>query len=73
MPETVALSFSIHELITLGFYFIMALYVVYTLVFYYHWQEYSVDAKVSRVTWVLYLVTTAPLMVALGGLTFFIY
>lgn len=67
------LTLPTHTLITLGFYGITGLYAVFTLILYYHWQQYSVDATVSRITWLLYLITTAPLIVALGGLTFFIY
>ena len=57
------------ELITtLGFYIIAGLYVLFTAVFYYHWKTYSTDEKVTNLTYVLYFITTLPLIIVMGVL-----
>jgi hypothetical protein len=68
----IQLPLPLHSIILLMFYLITGLYTVFTIIMYYHWNEYSTDSTMSRVTLFLYLGTTVPLLLALGGLTFFI-
>lgn len=59
----------IHIIITLGFYFAAAIYLIFSIILYYHWNEYSTDKAVSRITTIIYLATTVPLIIILGIMT----
>jgi len=56
---------SIGTMAKLGFYLIAAIYIIFSAIMYYHWNEYSGNAKVSRLTLITYLSTTVPLIGAL--------
>ncbi len=58
----------IHNLSLLAFYLVCLIYISLTIVLYYHWSQYSVDLKVTTITFVLYSCTTVPLILALGGI-----
>ncbi len=60
---------NLEVLIQLGFYLIIALYAVFSIVLYYHWNEYSVSATISKITFILYLGLTLPLIGTLSLLT----
>lgn len=64
-PTAIPLS----TLVQLGFYAVIGVYALFSIILYYHWNEYSFDAAVSRVTLILYLGLTAPLLGALCVLT----
>ncbi len=55
-----------HNLALLGFYLVTIVYLVFTIIFYYHWSQYSMDLKVTTLTYVLYAITTIPLVLALA-------
>ncbi|MBP9836786.1 MAG: hypothetical protein KBC78_03050 [Candidatus Pacebacteria bacterium] len=54
----------------IGFYLLLMFYIVFTAVLYYHWREYSVDEKVTRITLIFYFSTTLPLLGIMGILAF---
>lgn len=67
--EGISPSLPLPTLVQLGFYAVVGVYALFSIILYYHWNEYSIDAAVSRVTLVLYLGLTVPLLGALGLLT----
>jgi hypothetical protein len=59
----------LHTIFTLGFYMAAIVYIIFTAIFYYHWKEYSTDPAVTKITLILYLVTTVPLIATIGIMT----
>jgi hypothetical protein len=59
---TVPLSAIAH----ITFYILVIAYVIFTVVFYYHWQNYSVDKKATLQTYLAYFVITLPLLAIMG-------
>lgn len=72
MDQTLSLNISLHTIIALGFYFASFIYIIFTTIMYYHWNEYSIDAGVTRITLILYFAITLPLMITLGVLALII-
>jgi hypothetical protein len=71
VPSTISDAASIlpiHDIGLLAFYVICLVYISLTIVLYYHWSQYSVDLKITTITFVLYGLTTIPLILALGGI-----
>ena len=62
-------SIPLDSMVTLGFYLATAIYIIFTTILYYHWNEYSVDPIVSRLTGIVYLGTTVPLIAIMGIVT----
>ena len=60
-----SISISLGTLTMLLFYFLATVYIIFSAVMYYHWNEYSTSLKVNTITLVLYALTTLPLMSAL--------
>jgi hypothetical protein len=72
MEQTLSVNISLHTIIALGFYFAAFIYIIFTAIMYYHWNEYSIDTGVTRITLILYFVMTVPLMLTLGVLALII-
>jgi len=70
LETTIAIPF--HTLLILGFYIALGVYLIFTTILYFHWHEYSTDARVSRITALTYLSTTLPFITILGIATLFI-
>lgn len=56
--------------ILLTLYGVTVIYLIFTAILYYHWQQYSTNKKVTWVTFMLYLGTTVPLMFIMSILAF---
>jgi hypothetical protein len=54
------------DMVTLVFYLIAILYLIFTGVLYYHWNSYASDAKIIALTYVVYFAITIPLLVTMG-------
>ncbi len=55
-----------HAMSTLIFYITTIVYIIFSIIVHYHWNEYSVDEKITRLTLILYYSTTLPLMILMG-------
>ncbi len=47
-------------------YILLIVYVIFTVVMYYHWQNYSMNKSVTAQTYIAYFITTLPLLAILG-------
>lgn len=63
---TLTTSIPLHTVITLGFYGATAMYIIFTIILYFHWNEYSINDGVTRTTLALYFLTTIPLVMVMG-------
>ena len=61
---------SIGDGVVFIFYVITAIYLIFTAILYYHWQQYGTNVKVNWVTGVVYLASTVPLMLIMSILAF---
>ncbi|MEZ4104213.1 MAG: hypothetical protein R3B60_02920 [Candidatus Paceibacterota bacterium] len=59
-------NFPLHNIITLAFYAVAFLYVLFSAILYYHWNEYSVEPTVTKTTLTFYFISTIPLVVIMG-------
>lgn len=60
-------NFSLQTVLSLVFYIIFGLYIIFTAILYYHWQTYATDKLVSRVTILSFFATTLPLLLIMGA------
>ena len=65
-------SLPLQNLVTLGFLLTLGLYAVFSFIMYYHWNEYSVEPKMTSLTLILYFISTLPLLLILGIMTLII-
>ncbi len=66
MENIPSLSLPFDVITTVIFYVAVIIYVVFTIVFYYHWQNYSVDKSATIQTYLAYFIITIPLLVLMG-------
>ncbi len=66
MENIPSLSIPFNVITTVIFYVAVIIYVVFTIVFYYHWQNYSVDKSATIQTYLAYFIITIPLLVLMG-------
>lgn len=71
-PIQVGNNFDFSQFFELGFYLILIVYVIFSAVLYYHWKEYSVDEKTTKITLLFYFILTIPLLSTLGITAFII-
>lgn len=51
---------------TLTFYFFVIVYCIFTVIFYYHWQNYSMNKSATVATYIVYFSFTIPLLALMG-------
>ncbi len=62
--------FPLNTILIFVFYLMTGIYAVFSFVLYYHWNEYALDATVTKNTLVAYFAITLPLLLALGLIAF---
>jgi len=53
-------------IVTLVFYLFLIVYATFTVVFYYHWQNYSMNKGATTATHIAYFGITIPLLALMG-------
>lgn len=66
LTEINVASIPLHDLVLFVFYLVLAAYAVFTAVFYYHWQTYGTDTKVTNYTLISYFLLTLPLLLVMS-------
>jgi len=59
-------AFTLHSALLLGLYVIAGAYVIFSAILYYHWQTYSTDERMTRITLISFFVTTFPLLLIMA-------
>jgi hypothetical protein len=55
-----------HMIVVLSFYVLIICYAVFTTIFYYHWNQYSMDRTATIQTFTAYFVISLPLIAIMG-------
>ena len=50
----------------LSFYVLLISYIIFTTIFYYHWQSYSTSSTASLQTYAAYFMISLPLVLIMG-------
>ncbi|MES2966277.1 MAG: hypothetical protein V4668_00650 [Patescibacteria group bacterium] len=66
MANIPSLSLPLDLITNVIFLVAVIIYVIFTIVFYYHWQNYSVDKSATIQTYLAYFVITLPLLALMG-------
>ncbi len=66
-PSFSLINFSLSTILSLVFYIIFGMYIIFTAIFFYHWQTYATDKLVTRVTILSFFATTLPLLLIMAG------
>ena len=66
MENLPSVSVPIDLITTIIFLVALIIYVVFTIIFYYHWQNYSVDKSATLQTYFAYFIITVPLLALMG-------
>lgn len=66
------INLPISTIITLGFYLVFGLFIIFTAIFYYHWKTYGTSPRVTNLTLFLYFITTLPILLIMGIMTLII-
>jgi heme/copper-type cytochrome/quinol oxidase subunit 2 len=61
---------SLGDVITLLFYITAIIYIVYSVILYYHWTQYGTNKAITGLTLLTYGLTTVPLILIMAALTF---
>lgn len=64
-------NFDITPILTAGFYLLLISYVIFSVILYYHWNNYSVNDKVSLQTYLAFFVISLPLLAIMAMSLFF--
>jgi|AntRauTorckE6833_2_1112554.scaffolds.fasta_scaffold00191_13 succinate dehydrogenase hydrophobic anchor subunit len=65
-------NMSLDNAVNITLLFILVIYLIYSLILYYHWKAYSSDIRVTAMTLITYFSTTIPLMIIMTILAFII-
>jgi hypothetical protein len=59
-------AFSLYSTLLLAMYVTAGIYAIFSAVLYYHWNTYSTDERISRVTLITFFVSTFPLLLTMA-------
>lgn len=54
--SSLSLSLSLFQLFSLIWLFMLVVYIIFSLIFVYHWRAYATNAAVSRLTLLIYFI-----------------
>lgn len=63
-----SLNIPIETIEILAFYLITGIYVIFSAIFYYHWDAYGSDKKITTITIIAYFASTLPLLIVMTAL-----
>ncbi len=66
MENIPTLQVPIHTFAVFAFYLITIAYLIFTIIFYYHWQNYSMSTATSVQTYLAYFLISLPLLALMG-------
>lgn len=61
-----SIDLPLDAVITLVFYLVLMAYVIFSLVFYYHWNAYALSKSVTNLTYLIFAGLTLPLVAIMG-------
>lgn len=70
LTDTLGSFMTLPDFIVLLFYIMTAIYVIYSAIFYYHWQQFGTNSAVTWITFVTYTATTVPLFLIMAAIAF---
>lgn len=56
------------DIASLLFLVAVGIYIIFSVIIYYHWISYSIENTVSRITLIAYALCTLPLLFIMGGI-----
>jgi hypothetical protein len=59
-------TLSLHTVLLLSLYVLAGIYVIFSAILYYHWQTYSTDSQISRITLIVFFLSTFPLLLIMS-------
>ena len=66
MENLPSFSLPLATIAHVAFYLLVIVYVIFTIIFYYHWENYSVDKRATLQTYLAYFIITIPLIAIMG-------
>lgn len=63
-------TFDLTTILLFVFYILLIGYVIFSVILYYHWQSYSVNARVALQTYYAFFAITIPLVVIMASTLF---
>jgi hypothetical protein len=69
LTDTLGSFMPLADVITLLFYIAVIIYIIYSVILYYHWTQYGTNKAITGLTLITYGLTTVPLILIMAALT----
>jgi hypothetical protein len=69
LTDTLGSFMPLADVITLLFYIAVIIYIIYSVILYYHWTQYGTNKAITGLTLITYSLTTVPLILIMAALT----
>ena len=66
MENLTHLVLPIKTIVTLAFYLFLAIYTIFTVILYYHWQSYSMNKGATITTYIAFFTISLSLIALMG-------
>ncbi len=67
---SIAPLFALPVALQIGFFVALFIYTVYTGILFYHWNAYATSQSATRLTFLMYFLTTIPCIAIIGIMAF---
>lgn len=64
------ISLPIDSIVQITFLFTLLVIIIFSIILYYHWEQYAMNKKVKNLTYIIYIIITLPLLSLMGILAF---
>jgi len=70
--QTLSLNTSFGDMALFFLYIVLVMYIIFTVIFFYHWRQYSSNKGVTTLTLIAYAGATLPIIATMAILVFYI-
>lgn len=70
MEPITAITLPLSDLAQVSFLVTLLIVIIFSIILYYHWEQYAISKQVKNITYIAYSVITIPLISLMGILTF---
>jgi len=72
MESAVALTLPLSGVVQVTFLITLLIVIIFTIILYYHWEQFAIDKRVKTITYLAYGVVITPLLLIMGGIILFL-
>ncbi len=68
MEPSVSIELPLSTIVSISFLITVLIVIIYTVILYYHWEQYAIHPKIKNITYIIYGAAIIPLLLIMAAL-----